>query len=286
MLRNRMIKCVLAAAAVWVTAADVRAERPQGDWIEGRWRAVTTTLGGQPSPTLKIQDDRVRFEFETGFGGAFFMESRIVSVDNTQSPAHLDLVFEDTNLPEQFGDVAQHLGASIKAIYRVEDDLITIVHGEPGSDNRPTQLDTDRTSGAMVFVGRRDGGDAEVAMNAGLPAEMAGTWRYVEPMVLEVKEGLITLRFSEDGEAFEQHELIALGFNAEGAGRLASVVLEAENRGTIGRGDLTRIDFDGPDRMTSAFYPPGHPKAGTWPESLDLNNIPAGMMVATWERMK
>ena len=286
MMKHRLMACVLGLTLAGAAAAQDNSERPHGDWIDGQWRAVSTVMGGQPNPTLTFRDDRLRFEFEPGFGPTFYLESRIVAVDETKSPAHLDLVFEDTNLPAEFSDAAEQIGKTIKAIYQVQGDLITLATAQPGSDQRPENFAVGSNAQTMVFTGKRVESDAEIALNPDLPAELAGQWLQIVPLVLEVREGLMQIKNEPDGEAFEQYELLALGFDAQGGGRLMTVTLESQNQGTVGRTQVTRVEFDGPDHMVTASYPPGHDKSGTWPESIDLNNVPAGMMVATWERIK
>lgn len=261
------------------------AERPKANWIDGEWHAVTTVMGGQPSPTLTIQGDRSRFEFDTGIGGLIFFEASITTVDPDQNPAHMDLLFEDTNLPPEFGDAREHLGKTIKAIYQIDGDQLTIVNGEPGT-KRPNSLEHGDDPAVQFFSGRRAEASENLTVNAGLPAELAGVWNAFEPLVLTVNEGLIEVRYSAVGEPFEQYELLALGFDAQGAGRMSSIILETENRGMVGRHAVSRVEFDGPDRMITAQYPPGHPQFGKWPESADPAAVPQGMLLAIWERKK
>lgn len=286
MPRSSSIFAAVVLGLALVGAVGASAERPRVAWVDGQWRAVATAVGGTGSPTMTIKDDRLRFEFDPGFGMQFYFESRITGVDTGQNPAHLDLVFEDTNLPAEFDDASEYLGQPIKAIYRVDGDLITIATGEPGSGRRPKSFASTEDQPTQVFSGRRAEGHDRLTMDSDFPADLAGVWEAFEPLVMNIDDGLLEIRYRHADHPFEQHELVGLVYNAEGAGRMATIVLDTENRGMIGRTAISRVEFDGPDRMVSSLYPMGHEAFGKWPESADPDNAPEGLMVVTWERIK
>lgn len=281
---SRFFPIVTGLVAVLALPGTATAQPPAADWIEGDWRAVSTVVGGQSPPVLTIQGDLVKFEFDGGpADGRFFFETRIIANDPDQDPAHLDLRFERTNVPPQHA--GENIGKVAQAVYRVDGDQLTLLMAQPDSGRRPDGLDPGQ-EGVEPFAGSRiDDGTAHT-MDDGLPAELAGAWRHVEPMVLRAGDGLLAVGPALGALPFYQYEVLEIGFDPEGVGRVDAVVLQSGNRAFLGKTVAVRVVFADRDTMTCALYPPGHPMVGRWPETTTPSAAADGLLIATWERIQ
>ena len=119
-------------------AADLKA-------LVGKWKLVKAEIGGKDSLALFKE-----LKFEIAEGGKYTLELGVkdegtFTVDPSKKPAEMEI--KGTDGPTK--------GKTIKAIYKIDGDTVTICYGLGGGD-RPTKFETKEGTKLFLAVYKRE----------------------------------------------------------------------------------------------------------------------------------
>lgn len=114
------------------------------DNIRGRWKLVHYEVDGTRNPSEEGRVDEYRVETRVLRGtfddGSPHVRYENFKLDSTQNPKHMDITLEATDL-------------SVKAIYALEGDRLTICNGRDGV--RPTRFSSTEGGGQVLIIYER-----------------------------------------------------------------------------------------------------------------------------------
>jgi uncharacterized protein (TIGR03067 family) len=153
MLTRALVGSALVPAAVGLLAAasadDTRDEAVKKELkrLEGTWVVVSVVFDGLPSPPEEALKDQAivrKGEKETTTLKGKETGKGTVKVDPTKKPAEIDYTF----------DGGPNDGKTLRGIYKVEGDTMTVCYGPLGKD-RPTEFESKKGSGVGLVVHKR-----------------------------------------------------------------------------------------------------------------------------------
>jgi uncharacterized protein (TIGR03067 family) len=106
--------------------------------LQGTW--VGTELGREGEVTLTFSGNSIDFK------GASDQEwyKGLAVLNEELTPKQADFTIEECPAPNYVGKIA-------KAIYKLEDGVLTLAGSEPGSETRPVSFDADPSGEVRVF---------------------------------------------------------------------------------------------------------------------------------------
>src|SRR5262249_47226167 len=114
--------------------------------VQGKWVLVSVNIDGKTQEEDEIKD---RFMVVKGEKATALYKDKergtaSLKVDPSKSPAHIDSTYED----------GPAKGTTLKGIYKIEGDTLTICYGGFGKD-RPTEFARKPGSGTILVVQKR-----------------------------------------------------------------------------------------------------------------------------------
>jgi uncharacterized protein (TIGR03067 family) len=113
------------------TVSAAAADKPDAEALLGSWRLVDVYINGKVNPNLTGKEVKLVFSKDSLH---FLFGLNNYQIDPTQNPKHLD--FQDR------AGAGHSLGLKFKAIYKLEEDTLTICYVDAQVAKRPTSFTT------------------------------------------------------------------------------------------------------------------------------------------------
>ncbi len=133
----------LTAALALAAAADKKDE----DLLQGRWKVMSVENNGKKAEAKVIANMKlvVAGDKMTALDGNDVMDEYTFRLDPTAKPRAIDLTI-------QTGD---EKGKTVRGIYRLEGDALTVCVAEPDKKDRPREFSAPEGSSFMLLVFQR-----------------------------------------------------------------------------------------------------------------------------------
>jgi uncharacterized protein (TIGR03067 family) len=132
-MRNLLLPAVLFAVLAPTATADDKADADLKAMV-GKWTVVKAELGGKDvTEHLKDLDFQVRDKGAYTAKVGKMVDKGAFTVDPSKSPKHMDI---------KTGKDGPSAGKTIKAIYKIDGDSLTVCYEFGGEGDRPTEFKT------------------------------------------------------------------------------------------------------------------------------------------------
>ena len=129
----RVSRAFLIVSAVGLSAAAQETKKQAADELKGSWSAVSMAVGEQLAPAELVMNFKTTFDGRTYINevSKAVIEQGEYKVDTSQSPKTID--FDIKKGDDQ--------GKRQLAVYKIEEDKLTMVMSQPGSNDRPKSFE-------------------------------------------------------------------------------------------------------------------------------------------------